>query len=227
MAHRAATVLLAALLVAAVCGHAHHGKRAGGGGGGGANYPNGGVPGSEMQGMPDHTDPAVKKQLECAACNEVAYEAMLVLEGMKRRAPKKGYKDWEVAASMEDLCDANKLSVGLMRDNESKQVKLEYGNEKYKHVVEHHKILKGSWVTPLWLKECYGLVERIEDDLVHIYKGQIRAFKPDFNICPMCPLPTDAQRKEHEERMVEAKAEEARLAAQEKVYQAHRAKDEL
>jgi hypothetical protein len=162
----------------------------------------------ELAGLPDHRDPKQKKLLDCAACQSAAYEAMLSLENLRQATPKEGYKNYMISSSLDDLCEATKMHVGLLRDHKTKELVMQYGNERHKPVVEKYGVLKGAWVTPLWTRQCIELMERIEDDVLDIYNGKMRD-RPDYVVCPMCPPMTAEQQKEHEAR----RAADAKAAA--------------
>jgi hypothetical protein len=183
------------------------------------NFGKQGVLASDVDGMPDHRDPVQKKQLDCAACQSAAYEALLSLENLRQATPKEGYKNYMISSSLDDLCEKTKLHMGLLRDKEKKVMVMQYGNERHRPVVEKYGIVKGAWVTPLWLRQCHELVERIEDDVLDIYNGKMKD-RPDYNVCPICPPPTEEEKKAHAERVAAEEKGAAEKAAADKAGEA-------
>ena len=153
----------------------------------------------DLPGMPDHRNPEDNKKLKCAACQSAAYELLLALEGLRNDEPVP-LKDYHIEAAVDDICESNRLHMGMLKNTKTGNVEIKFGNERHRQVVDHYGVLKGAWITPMWLRVCHDMMEFVEDDIVKLYRGQM-GDREGFTICPMCPPPTPEEQAENKKQM--------------------------
>ncbi len=121
---------------------------------------------------------------QCSACQTTIVELLAAFKNVKKEfalQPEK-LREFHLLAATSEVCDNAKLHMGLLRSEADKRITTEYGNELHPSVSQKHSVVKGAWITSFWMQECHATLDRIEDDLMTVYKNDGRFIK----LCPQC-----------------------------------------
>ena len=146
---------------------------------------NSGIPRSlteeDAQYVPSLNDDKEFAEMQCSACKASAGLMLERLEKLRKEfhlQPEK-IKEYHMVAAIDDMCEHEKNHFGLVQDGAAKVVTTTYKDEY--HTDYQGSIVKGAWVTKFFTQTCIEMLERVEDDVVRLWKGA------SLVVCPMCP----------------------------------------
>jgi hypothetical protein len=133
--------------------------------------------------IPSLENPQDEKELECSACLSAGLELLGSLRNLRKEFQYEPHKlkEYHLLSAAEDLCDDKVLEMGLLQGAD-KRVSTTYGNELAPSVKGRYQVIKGGWVTHHWRRVCHETMDRIEDDLMSVYKSG----GANYRFCPMC-----------------------------------------
>ena len=127
---------------------------------------------NEQDGVPKQSDERDVADLRCSACHSVARSVFRRMDKVRtefKRQPEK-LRSYHVLASLGDLCEDDKMTTGIAKDMETKKVTRIFVDEGKEAISTRQGIIKGGWVSTLFTDVCHQIMDRVEDNVMPLYK---------------------------------------------------------